>query len=61
MALLTGRICAAYRLLTAQEVGLSSSRLETPVYLKLKLANQQLLQVIGNVVPQPAHSNHSGS
>ena len=32
-----------------------------PGYLKLKLANQQLFQHIGDIVPQPAHSNQSGS
>ena len=40
MASLIGRACAAYRLLTTQELDLSSSRSETPRYLKLRLAFQ---------------------
>ena len=61
MASLIGRVCAAYRLQTAQELGLSRSGLKTPRYLKITAAFQQLLQLIGDVVPQPAHSNQSGS
>ena len=61
MATLIGRICAAYRLLTAQELGLSRSGLKTPRYLKITAAFQQLLQHIGDVVPQPAHSRQSSS
>ena len=61
MATLIGRVCAAYRLLIAQELGLSRSGLKTPRYLKITAAFQQLLQHIGDVVPQPAHSNQSGS
>ena len=61
MASLIGRVCAAYRLQTAQELGLGSSGLKTPRYMKITAAFQQLLQLIGDLVPQPAHSNHSGS
>eukprot|EP00322_Chrysochromulina_rotalis_P020442 CAMPEP_0115884804 /NCGR_PEP_ID=MMETSP0287-20121206/30322_1 /TAXON_ID=412157 /ORGANISM="Chrysochromulina rotalis, Strain UIO044" /LENGTH=185 /DNA_ID=CAMNT_0003341151 /DNA_START=32 /DNA_END=590 /DNA_ORIENTATION=- len=49
------------RLKTAQKLGLSLSGLKTPRYLKITAAFQQLLQPIGDVVPQPAHSNQSGS
>ena len=61
MASLTGRVCAAYRLQIAQELGLSHSGLKTPRYLKITAAFQQLLQLIDDVVPQPAHSRQSGS
>ena len=61
MASLTERVCAAYRLPIAPELVLSSSGLETSGYLKLKLAFQLLFQHIGDVVPQPAISNQTGS
>ena len=49
------RICSAHCLLTAYELDLGCSRLETPRYLKLR----QLLQHIIDVVPQPAHKSQS--
>ena len=61
MASLIGRLCAAYRSQIIQELGLGSSRLETPRYLKITAAFQQLSHHIGDLVPQPAHSNQSGS
>ena len=61
MASLTEQVGAAYRMHRSQELDLSSSRSETPRYLKITAAFQQLLQLIGDVVPQPAHSNQSGS
>ena len=61
MASLTGRVCAAYRLQIAQELGLGSSGLKTPRCLRIRAAFQQPSHYIGVLVPQPAHSNQSGS
>ena len=61
MSSLIGRVCAAYRLQTAQELGLGSSGLKTPRYLKIIAAFQQLSHHIGDLVPQPAHRKQSGS
>ena len=61
MASLIGRVCAAYRLQIAPELELSGSRPKTPEYLRLRLAFEELSQLIGALVPQPAHSNQSGS
>ena len=55
------RVCAAHRLLRARELDLASCGLESPGFLKLWLALQQLSQQIIDAVPQPAHSSHSGS
>ena len=61
MASLIGRVCAVYRLQIAQELGLGSSGFKTPRYLRIRAAFQQPSHYIGVVVPQPAHSNQSGS
>ena len=61
MASLIGLVCAAYRSQIVQELGLGSSRLETPRYLKITAAFQQLSHHIGDLVPQPADSDQSGS
>ena len=60
MPSLIGRVYAAYRLKTSQELDLGSSELKTPRYLKLRRDFQQLLQHVGDLVPQPAQSNQSG-
>ena len=60
MPSLIGRVYAAYRLQTSQERDLGSSELKTPRYLKLRHDFQQLLQHVGDLVPQPAQSNQSG-
>ena len=61
MASLIGRVCAAYRLQTAQELGLDSSGLKTPEYLKFSLALQQLSQHMSVVVPQPEQTSQSSA
>ena len=47
--------CAAHHLPTAWVLHLDSSGSETTLFMKLRDDLQQLLQHIGNVVPQPAH------
>ena len=56
MSSLIGQVCAAYCLQIAHEVGLGNSRHETPRYLKIRAAFQQLSHHIGDLVPQPGHS-----
>ena len=56
-----GRICAVYRLSTAQELDLCASELKTPRFLKLCHGHQRLSQHIIAVVPQPADKSHLGT
>jgi hypothetical protein len=57
MTTVIGRICAAYRLPTAQELVLDSSGSETPMFMKLPHHLQQLSHHIEDIVPQPAHNS----
>ena len=54
-------VCAAHWLPTARELDLARCWLETPGFLLLRLAFQQLLQHIDDIVLQPAYSRQSSS
>ena len=57
MAPVFGRNCAVHRLPIALVLDLDSSGSETTVFMKPSDDLQQLLQHIGDVVPQPANTS----
>ena len=54
-------VCAAHWLSIARELDPTRCWLETPWFLLLRLAFQQLSQHISNIVPHPAYNRQSSS
>ena len=61
MTSIIGRVCAAYRLLTARALDPVSCGTETPGFLKLRLAFRGFGSTSIDLGRQPAHSSHSVS